>query len=161
MSLPERLLRNAARLACGLALAGCVSTSPDDLLVSTAIVAELPRESGPLVEAAPFSAGRVGEAPPGGWSPFVVSPFASRTEYRLVTAPGGGIRGARGRLGLGVLPAHPHRSKAPSGDRVALAILEPLAGTDPRVPSRDDSPARLVICFHGDPKRLDIASATR
>ena len=35
-------------------------------------------------------------------------------------------------------------------------VLEPLAGADPRVPSRDDSPARLVICFHGDAKRLDI-----
>src|SRR5882724_7269636 len=95
MSLPERLLRNAARLACGLALAGCVSTSPDDLLVSTAIVAELPRESGPLVEAAPFSTGRVGEAPPGGWSPFVVSPFASRTEYRLVGSHASNVLEAR------------------------------------------------------------------
>ena len=84
MALPEKLLRNAARLACGLALGGCVSTSPDELLASTAIVAELPRESGALVEAARFSAGRVGEGPPGDWSPFVVSPFASRTEYRLV-----------------------------------------------------------------------------
>src|SRR5439155_25321769 len=35
-------------------------------------------------------------------------------------------------------------------------VLEPLAGADPRVPSRDDSPARVVICFHGDAKRLDI-----
>src|SRR5436309_13970803 len=84
MSLPEKLLRNAARLACGVVLAGCASTSPDDLLASSAIVAELPRESGALVEAARFSAGRVGEAPPGDWRPFVVSPFASRTEYRLV-----------------------------------------------------------------------------
>src|SRR5256885_15340293 len=84
MSLPEKLLRNAARLACGVVLAGCASTSPDDLLASTAIVAELPRESGALVEAARFSAGRVGEAPPGDWSPFVVSPFASRTGDRLL-----------------------------------------------------------------------------
>src|SRR6266853_6925165 len=84
MALLEKLLRNAARLACGVVLAGCASTSPDELLASTAIVAEFPRESGALVEAARFSAGRVGEAPPGDWSPFVVSPFASRTEYRLV-----------------------------------------------------------------------------
>src|SRR5207244_10835576 len=83
MSLPEKLLRNAARLACGVVLAGCVSTSPDELLASTAIVAEFPRESGAMVEAARFSAGRAGEAPPGGWSPFVVSPFATKSEYRL------------------------------------------------------------------------------
>src|SRR6266446_7396765 len=84
MALPEKILRDAAVLVCGVALAGCVSTPPEVLLASTAIVAELPRESGALVEAARFSAGRPGEAPPGDWSPFVVSPFASRTEYRLV-----------------------------------------------------------------------------
>lgn len=39
-------------------------------------------------------------------------------------------------------------------------IDELLASTsivaDPRLPSRDDSPARLVISFHGDVKRLDF-----
>src|SRR2546427_6293000 len=84
MALPVKSLRNAAALLCGVALAGCVSGTADELLASTAIVAELPRESGAMVEAARFSAGRAGEAPPGGWSPFVVSPFATKSEYRLV-----------------------------------------------------------------------------
>src|SRR5204862_3322258 len=84
MAFPEQFLRTAAALACGAALCACASAPVDDLLASTAIVAELPRESGALVEAARFSAGRPGETPPGGWSPFVVSPFASRSEYRLV-----------------------------------------------------------------------------
>src|SRR6266853_895810 len=132
MALPEKILRDAAVLVCGVALAGCVSAPPEVLLASTAIVAELPRESGALVEAAQFSAGRAGEAPPGGWSPFVVSPFASRTEYRLVDSNPRTVLEARWR------------------------VLEPLAHTDPRIPSRDDSPARLVISFHGDASRLDI-----
>jgi len=157
MSLPEKLLRNAARLACGVVLASCVSTSPDDLLASTAIVTELPRESGALVEAARFSAGRAGEALPGGWSPFVVSPFATRTEYRLVESNP-----------LTVLEARADGSASGFYRRIHIdprrhpvvewrwRVLEPLARTDPRIPSRDDSPARLVICFHGDASRLDI-----
>src|SRR2546427_12035055 len=64
MSLPEKLLRNAARLACAVVLASCVSTSPGELLASTAIVTALPRVSGALVEAARISACLAGEAPP-------------------------------------------------------------------------------------------------
>ena len=157
MSLPEKLLRNAARLACGVVLAGCASTSPDDLLASTAIVAELPRESGVLVEAARFSAGRVGEAPPGDWSPFVVSPFASRTEYRLVESNPRVVLEARadGSASGFYRRIHIDPRRHPVVEW-RWRVLEPLARTDPRVPSRDDSPARLVICFHGDAKRLDI-----
>ena len=157
MSLPEKLLRNAARLACGVVLAGCASTSPDDLLASTAIVAELPRESGALVEAARFSAGRVGEAPPGDWSPFVVSPFASRTEYRLVNGDPQAVLEARadGSASGFYRRVHIDPRRHPVVEW-RWRVLEPLARTDPRVPSRDDSPARLVICFHGDAKRLDI-----
>src|ERR1041385_6004763 len=156
MALPEKFLRTAVVLACGIALAGCVS-APDDLLASTAIVAELPRESGPLVEAARFSAGRPGEAPPGGWSPFVVSPFASRTEYRLVAGNPHAVLEARadGSASGFYRRVHIDPRRHPVVEW-RWRVLEPLAGVDPRVPSRDDSPARLVICFHGDAKRLDI-----
>src|SRR5881296_48774 len=157
MSLPEKLLRNAARLACGVVLASCVSTSPDELLASRAVVAELPRESGALVEAARFSAGRAGEALPGGWSPFVVSPFASRTEYRLVESNPRVVLEARadGSASGFYRRIHIDPRRHPVVEW-RWRVLEPLARTDPRVPSRDDSPARLVICFHGDAKRLDI-----
>ena len=146
-----------AALACGVALAGCAAVPVEELLASTTIVAELPIESGALVEAARFSAGRAGEALPGGWSPFVVSPFATRTEYRLVESNP-----------LTVLEARADGSASGFYRRIHIdprrhpvvewrwRVLEPLARADPRVPSRDDSPARLVICFHGDAKRLDI-----
>src|SRR2546430_17049795 len=84
MDIRTKLSRNAAMLVCSVALAGCVGVPVEELLASTAIVAELQRENGAMVEAARFSAGRAGEAPPGGWSPFVVSPFATKSEYRLV-----------------------------------------------------------------------------
>src|SRR5204862_4421411 len=139
------------------ALCACASAPVDDLLASTAIVAELPRESGALVEAARFSAGRPGETPPGGWSPFVVSPFASRSEYRLVEGNPHPVLEARadGSAWGFYRRIHidPRRHPVVEG---RWRVLEPLAGADPRVPSRDDSPARLVICFHGDAKRLDI-----
>ena len=156
MALPEKILRDAAALVCGVALAGCVSTPPEVLLASTAIVAELPRESGALVEAAQFSASRAGEAPPG-WSPFVVSPFASRTEYRLVDSNPRTVLEARadGSASGFYRRIHIDPKRHPVIEW-RWRVLEPLAHTDPRIPSRDDSPARLVISFHGDASRLDI-----
>ena len=150
-------LRNAAALVCGAALAGCAGVPRDELLASAAIVAELDLESGPRVEAARFSAGRAGEAPPGDWSPFTVWPFGTRTEYRLV----------QGNPSV-VLEARADSSASGFYRRIRIdparhpvvewrwRILEPLARADPRDPSREDSPARLVISFHGDAKRLDI-----
>src|SRR3981081_2900714 len=83
MSSRTKLSCNAAMLVCSVALAGCVGVQVEEVLASTASVAELQRENGALVEAARFSAGRAGEAPPGGWSPFVVSPFATKSEEPL------------------------------------------------------------------------------
>src|SRR6266853_6120825 len=140
MALLEKLLRNAARLACGVVLAGCASTSPDELLASTAIVAEFPRESGALVEAARFSAGRVGEAPPGDWSPFVVSPFASRTEYRLVESNPRVVLEARADGSASGLSRQIRID--PARHPVVewrWRVLQALEDTDPRVASRDDS----------------------
>jgi len=157
MVLPTRILRSAATLACGAALAACVAVPRDELLVSSAIVAELPYESGPRVEAAQFSAGRVGKAPPGDWSRFTVWPFSANTEYALVESNPSVV-----------LEARADNSASGFYRRIRIdpvrhpvvewrwRILEPLAHADPRDPSREDSPARLVICFHGDVKRLDI-----
>jgi len=147
---------HAAALACCAALAGCVGVPVEELLASTAIVAELPIESGARVEAARFSAGRAGESQPG-WGRFIVSPFATKSEYRLVESNP-----------LTVLEARADGSASGFYRRIHIdprrhpvvewrwRVLEPLAHTDPRIPSREDSPARLVICFHGDASRLDI-----
>ena len=161
MSSRTKLSRNAAMLVCSVALAGCVGVPVEELLASTAIVAELQRENGALVEAARFSAGRAGEAPPGGWDPFIVSPFSTRTEYRLVESD----------LSV-VLEANAAGSASGFYRRIRIdptrypvlewrwRVLQPLASADPRVPSRADSAARLVISFHGDVTRLDFVERT-
>jgi hypothetical protein len=157
MTLLTKLLRNAATLVCGAALAACVAVPVDELLGSTAIVAELPRESGALVEAARFSAGRPGETPPGTWGRFIVSPFATKSEYALVEGgPGVVLEGRADGSASGF-----YRRIRIDPERYPLIewrwrVLQPLGHTDPRVPLRDDSPARVIIAFHGDVKRLDF-----
>src|SRR5947208_16475483 len=89
---------HAAALAFGAALAGCVGVPVDELLASTAIVAELPIESGARVEAARFSAGRAGESQPG-WGRFIVSRFATKSEYGLVERGAGVVLGGRADVG--------------------------------------------------------------
>ena len=147
---------HAAALAFGAALAGCVGVPVEELLASTGIVAELPIESGALVEAARFSEGRVGESQPG-WGRFIVSPFATKSEYALVeSGPGVVLEGRADGSASGFyrrIHIDPRRHPVVEW---RWRVLQPLAHTDPRASSRDDSPARLVICFHGDANRLDI-----
>jgi len=157
MALPTKLLRKAAALVCGAALAACVAGPSDELLASSAIVARLPYETGPLVEVARFSAGHAGEAPLGDWSPFTIWPFGSRTEYALVESNPSVVLEARAD---GSASGFYRRIRIDPARHQVIEwrwrILQPLAHADPRDPSHEDSPARLVICFHGDVKRLDI-----
>src|SRR6266852_8820185 len=151
MTLPKKLLRDAATLA------GCAAVPVEELLASTTIVAELQVESGALVEAARFSAGRAGEAPPGGWSPFVVSPFATKSEYALVeSGPGVVLEGRADGSASGFY----QRIRIDPARHPMIEwrwrILQTPDHTDPRVHSRSDSPARVIVAFHGDVKRLDI-----
>jgi len=142
-------------LAC-LALAGCTTTPVDELLASTEIVAELERERGTLVEAARFSEGRAGEVQPG-WGRFVVSPFATKSEYRLVESnPGVVLEGRADGSASGFY----RRIRIDPARHPVIEwrwrVLQSPAEVDPRVPVRDDSPARVIIAFHGDLKRLDF-----
>ena len=150
-------LRKAAALVCGAALAACVAVPRDELLVSAAIVAELELESGPRVEAARFSAGRAGEAPPGGWNPFTVWPFGTRTEYALVQGNPSVVLEARAD---GSASGFYRRIRIDPARHPLIEwrwrVLQSPAEVDPRVPARDDSPARVIVAFHGDMKRLDI-----
>src|SRR5262249_6363611 len=82
--------------------------------------------------------------------------LAVREADKVPPRRGGPGRRARGDLRgrcVGPVPAHPHRPRALSGRGVALA-----RGAHARAlgSARDDSPARLVICFHGDVSRLDV-----
>src|SRR5882757_8465607 len=157
MDLAQKLLRHTATLACGAALAGCVALPVEELLASTTIVAELKLESGALVEAARFSAGHAGDAPPGDWGRFVVSPFATKSEYALVESGSGVVLEGRadGSASGFYQRIRIHPARHPVIEWSCRILLTP-GHTDPRVHSRDDSPARVIVAFHGDVKRLDI-----
>ncbi|HEY6240899.1 MAG TPA: DUF3047 domain-containing protein [Burkholderiales bacterium] len=156
-NLPTKILRVAATFACGAALAGCVGVPADELLGSTSIVANLKYESGALVEAARFSEGRPGGAPPGDWGPFVVSPFASKSQYALVDSGPDVVLEGRAD---GSASGYYRRIRIDPGHYPVVEwrwrVMQSPAKLDPRVPSRDDSPARVIVAFHGDVKRLDI-----
>ncbi len=157
MDLAQKLLRHTATLACGAALAGCVALPVEELLASTTIVAELKVESGALVEAARFSAGHAGDAPPGDWGRFVVSPFATKSEYALVeSGPGVVLEGRADGSASGFY----QRIRIDPARHPVIEwrwrVLQTPAGLDPRVPARDDSPARVIVAFHGDITRLGI-----
>ncbi len=146
----------AAALALGAAHAGCVGVPVEELLASTTIVAELQVEGGQLVEAARFSAGRAGEAQPG-WGRFIVSPFARKSDYRLVDGgPGVVLEGrADGSASGFYRRIHIDPARHPVIEW-RWRVLQTPADLDPRVPARDDSPARVIVAFHGDATRLDI-----
>src|SRR5256714_3086549 len=147
----------AAALALGAALAGCAGVPVDEVLASTAIVAELPIEGGQSVEAARFSAGRAGEVPPG-WSRFIVSPFARKSDYALVDGgPGVVLEGRADASASGFYRRiHIDPARYPVIEW-RWRVLQTPADLDPRVPARDDSPARVIVAFHGDITRLDFS----
>src|SRR5438034_4103703 len=148
---------HAAALAFGAALAGCVGVPVDELLASTTIVAELQVESGTRVEVARFSAGRAGESQPG-WGRFIVSPFATKSDYRLVDGGAGVVLEglANGSASGFYRRIHIDPKRHPVIEW-RWRVLQTPADLDPRVPARDDSPARVIVAFHGDATRLDLA----
>src|SRR6267378_7933144 len=141
---------HAAALAC------CAGVPVDELLASTGIVAELPLESGARVEAARFSAGRAGESQPG-WGRFIVSPFATESEYALVeSGPGVVLEGRADGSASGFYRRIHIDPKRHPVMEWRWRVLQTPADLDPRVNARDDSPARVIVAFHGDAARLDI-----
>jgi len=109
------------------------------------------------VEAARFSAGRAGEVPPGDWGRFVVSPFASKSEYRLVES---GTQVVLEGRADGSASGYYRRIRIDPARQPVIdwrwRVLQTPAHLDPRAPARDDSPARVIVAFHGDIARLDI-----
>ena len=147
-------------LVCALA-GGCAGTpsdprDPEGLLASSAIVAERGVERGASIEVARFSRETAGGLPDQ-WEPFVILPATPRTQYRLMATPEGTV-----------LDANADQSASGLYRRIRIDpkshpivewrwnVVEPVAGADARIPAREDSPARLVISFHGDINRLDF-----
>ena len=92
---------------------------------------------------------------PEGWQPWIVLPSKPRTEYRLVESDAGVV-----------LQADAERAASGQYRRIRIdprrhPILEwrwrvpqLIDGADPRHAGSEDSPARLIVSFHGDEAKL-------
>jgi len=154
--------RGIAGLLTLLALAGCAGLreppEDDGLLASTAVVASRERETGARIEVARFSAARPGAPLPAEWQPWVVMPHKARTEYRLVEAGGRVALEARAEHAASglvrVIRFDPHSHPILEWDWQVPALLP---GADPRIATREDAVARVIVSFHGDREKLDFA----
>jgi Protein of unknown function (DUF3047) len=149
--------RSVSLLAGLLGLAGCASTPDDGLLASTPIVREMWRESGSVVEVARFSRMKEGDPLPAGWEPWGMQSGKRPTEYRLVDSTHGTVLEATAeRAATGLyrkIRISPYRQPFVEWD---WRVDQLIPGADKRQAGREDSPARLVISFHGDPQKLDF-----
>jgi hypothetical protein len=156
--------RRATRvLAALLALAGCASVPEDDeLLASTPIVRALERETGDVVQVARFSKMRGGESLPADWLGWGLRSGKQRTEYRLVDGAAGTVLEAvaeKSATGLyRRIRVDPHRQPLLEW---SWRVDHLMAGADMRIGAREDSVARMVISFHGDPQKLDFEDRAR
>lgn len=158
-------MRSPAALAAAalLALGGCALIPEDDgLLASTPIVRELDREADDVVEVARFSRLRAGAPLPAGWLGWGLNSGKRPTEYRLVNGAAGTVLQADAEQAATGLY---RRIRVDPGRQPLLEwswrVEKLIPGADLRRGSREDSAARLVISFHGDPKKLDFEDRAR
>ena len=152
-------MRAACTLAALLALAACAMVPGDDgLLASTPIVRALEREDADVVEVARFSRLRAGTPLPADWLGWGLNSGKRRTDYRLVNGDAAGtvLQADAEQAATGLY----RRVRVDPGRQSLLEwswrVEKLVAGADLRKGSREDSAARLVISFHGDPAKLDF-----
>jgi hypothetical protein len=144
-------------LAAAAAAGGCAGTPDDGLLASTEVVRQLARETDERVEVARFSRRNPADGLAPHWQPYIILPSKPRTDYKLVRVDG-------------AVALQADADQSASG-KVRRIRIEPQAhpvlewrwrvgnlipGADKRIASLDDSPARLIISFHGDAEKLDF-----
>lgn len=151
-------------ILCGaVLLGGCASAPEDDgLLASTPIVRALAREAADVVEVARFSRMRPGAPLPSDWRGWGLRSGKRPTEYRLVPTPAGTVLEA---FADGAASGFYRRVRVDPRRQPLLEwswrIENMVPGADLRVGSREDSAARLVVSFHGDPAKLDFEDRTK
>ncbi len=133
-----------------LALAGCATV--DDVLVRLQ-----PLVGGDSIEVATFSRAGADDEPARYWLPYIVTPSKPRTHYRTARVDGGVALEARANRSASGLyrPIRIDLRQHPLLEwRWKVAHLIP--GADNRIAQREDSPARLIVAFNGDPQKLDF-----
>lgn len=143
-----------------VALAGCAQLGSDGGPERT--VGGSAAEPALLVEVGRFSR-RLSDGPlPPGWKPYIILPSKPRTEYTLVDTGHGVALEARAEASASGLyrdisidlRKHPWVEWR-------WRVDDAVAGADKRLASREDSPARLVVTFHGDPQSLDVGTRAK
>ncbi len=149
---PKRSLAAACVLLASL-VAGCAAVVP---------APERLRESGAVIEVGRFSQ-KVARAPlPGDWKPYIILPSKPLTQYTLVDTGEGVALEANAEASASGLyrsirinpETHPTLSW-----RWKVAGLIP--GADKRHAHTEDSPARLLVSFHGDPSKIDFVERSK
>lgn len=153
----SRVVRVLAAAALAV-LAGCATKPGDDgLLASTPIVNALDRETADVVPVARFSQLSPGDPLPAGWIPWGANSGKPPTVYRIVGNDGRTALEAYAELGATGLHRHiridPHRQQIVEWSWKVDSLIP---DADVRYARKDDSAARLVIAFHGDPAKLDF-----
>jgi len=145
-------------LAAVALVGGCASAPPDDsVLGSGEVVRLMPRASGERIEVARFSRRQAGEALAEHWQPYIILPSKPRTEYKLVGSTGGvALEAVADKSASGVIRRIRIEPQAYPMLEWRWRVGNLIPGADKRVASLDDSPARLIVSFHGDEKRLDF-----
>lgn len=143
---------------CALVLlGGCATTSPEeDWLASAEVVARLEREQGARVEVMGFSRRAAGDSL--AWlEPYPAVSSRPRTDYRLVRGDAGVVLEARADGSYSGLfrriRIDPARQPVVEWRwQVGNPLLAPEAGFG----ASEDSAARFIVSFHGDPKKIDF-----
>lgn len=139
----------AALSAAALALlAGCAGVPGPQ--------SQQPQADAETVDVARFSRRAAGEPLPEHWR-LLRLPLKTATRYRFVNSDAGVALEARAERSASAL----HRRVDIDPRRHPQLewrwrVDEPVAGADKRRADREDSPARLVIAFDGDPRKLDM-----
>jgi len=111
-----------------------------------------------LPQIGPFSASRPGEPLPAGWKPWGLTRFKRATEYRLVDEQGRTVVAARAEgsaSGL-VYPVDADPGEFPIL-RWRWMVPALIPDADNTQGPTEDSPARVVVAFAGDRKKLPLA----
>jgi hypothetical protein len=145
-------------IALAIAPGGCALLADEEgLLGSTEVVRTHATRDGEIVEVASFSRRGAGEPLPEHWQPYMVLPSKPRTEYRLVeTEEGIALEAEAERAASGLyrkIRIDPHRHPHLEWRWRVPRLID---GADPRLASREDSPVRLLVSFHGDPAKIDM-----
>jgi hypothetical protein len=144
-------------LSVVIAFGGCASTPDESLLGSSEVVRQMSRATGEHVEVARFSRRQPGEALAEHWQPYIILPSKPRTEYKLVKNTGGVVLEAvADKSASGVIRRIRIEPQAYPILEWRWRVGNLIPGANKRVASLDDSPARLIVSFHGDEKRLDF-----